>query len=104
MQLTFDEIIDILDLKFTPTKGTGYSLNPSIYEVVDLKNTLKYISPDDVKVGVTKDDVRLKSNLKKNQTLIFSTEYFLNTILGFNRSRSYPLDDIEGFYQLIGRS
>ena len=76
MQLTFDEIIDILDLKFTPTKRTGYSLNPSIYEVVDLKNTLKYILPDGVKVGVTKDDVRLKSNLKNDQTLISTTEYF----------------------------
>ena len=30
MQLTYDEIIDILDLKCIPTKGTGYSLNPGI--------------------------------------------------------------------------
>ena len=41
MQLTYDEIIDILDLKYIPTKRTCYSLNPGIYEVIDLKNILK---------------------------------------------------------------
>ena len=60
-QLTFDEIIDILDLKCIPTKRTGFSLNPGVYGVVDLNNTLKYILPDNVKVNVTIDDVRLKS-------------------------------------------
>ena len=39
MRLSYDEIIDILDLKYFSTKKTGYSLNPSIYEVVDLSNT-----------------------------------------------------------------
>ena len=37
MRLSYDEIMDILDLKYIPTKRTGYSLKPSIYEVVDLK-------------------------------------------------------------------
>ena len=46
MQLTYDEIIDILDLKYIPTKRTGYSLNLGIYEAVDLNNTLKHILPD----------------------------------------------------------
>ena len=59
-QLTYDEIIDILEFKKIPAKRTGYSLNPSIYEVVDLNNTLKYILADNVKKGVTIDDVRLK--------------------------------------------
>ena len=76
MQLTYDEIIDILDLKYIPTKTTGCSLNPGIYEVVDLYNTLKHILPDSVKVSVTIDDVRLKSNLKINQTLIFTKKSF----------------------------
>ena len=101
MQLTYDEIIDLLDLKYILTKWTGYSLNPGIYEVVDLNNSSKYILPDNVKVSVTIDDVKLKSNLKTNQTLIFTEKSFFHTFLGFNRSRSYPLDDIKGFYQLI---
>ena len=28
MRLSYDEIMDILDLKYIPTKRTGYSLNP----------------------------------------------------------------------------
>ena len=49
MQLTYDEIMDLLDLKYIPTKRMGYSLSPSIYEVVDLNNTLEYILPGNVK-------------------------------------------------------
>ena len=70
----------------------------------DLNNTLKHILPDNVKVSVTIDDIGLKSNLKTNQTLIFTEKSFFYTILGFTRSRSYPLDDIDGFYQLIAGS
>ena len=40
MRLSYDEIMDILDLKYIPTKRTGYSLNLGTYEVIDLKNTL----------------------------------------------------------------
>ena len=104
MRLSYDEIMDILDLKYIPTKRTGYSLNPGIYEVVDLNNTLKYILPDNVKVNITIDDIRLKSNLKINQTLIFTEKSFFYTILGFTQSRLYPLDYIDGFYQLIAGS
>ena len=82
MQLTYDEIIDILDFKKNPTKKTGF------YEVVDLNNTLKYILPDNVKVSVTIDDVKVKSNLKVIQTLIFTEKSFFFTIIGFTRSRS----------------
>ena len=101
MQLTYDEIIDVLDLKYISTKRIVFSLDPGIYEIVDLKNTLKYILPDNVKINITIDDIRLKSNLKTNPTLLFTKKYFFYTILGFTQSRSYPLEDIEGFYQLI---
>ena len=104
MQLTYDEIIDVLDLKYISTKRIGYSLNPGIYEIVDLNNTLKHILPDNVKVNITIEDIRLKSNLKINQTLIFTEKSFFYTILGFTQSRSYPLDDIDGFYQIIAGS
>ena len=104
MRLSYDEIMDILGLKYIPTKRTGYSFNPSIYEVVDLNNTLKHILPDNVKVNITIDDIKLKSNLKTNQTLFFTEKSFFYTILGFTRSRFYPLDDTDGFYQLIAGS
>ena len=80
MRLSYDEIMDILDLKYSTTKRTGYSLNPGIYEVIDLNKTLKIILPDNVKVSVTIDDFRLKSNLKTNQTLIFTEKSFFYTI------------------------
>ena len=104
MRLSYDEFMDILDLNYIPTKGTGYSLYPGIYEVVDLNITLKRILPNNVKINITIDDIRLKSNLKTNQTLLFTEKSFFYTILGFTQSRSYPLDDIDGFYQLIAGS
>ena len=104
LQLTYNEILDILDLKYIPTKRTGYILNPGTYEIVDLNNTLKHILPDNVKVSVTIDDIRLKSNLKIIQNLIFTEKSFFYTFLAFTQSRSYPLDDIDGFYQLIAGS
>ena len=57
-----------------------------------------------MKVSVTIDDVRLKSNLKINQTLLFTEKSFFNPILGFTKSHRYPLDDIDGFCQLIAGS
>ena len=75
-QLTYDEIVNILDLKYISAKRAGYSPIPGIYEVVDSNNTLKYILPDNVKVNITIDDIRLKSNLKNNQTLIFTKKIF----------------------------
>ena len=101
MKLTYDEIMDILDLKYISTKRIGFSLDAGIYEIVDLNNTLNHILPDNVKINVTIDDIRLKSNLKTNQTLLFTEKTFFYTILGFTQSRSYPLEDIENYYQLI---
>ena len=104
MQLTYDEIIDVLDLKYISAKRIGYSLDPGIYEIVDLNNTLKHILPDDVKVDITIDDIRLKSILKINQTLRFTRKSFFYTILGFTQSHQGPLNDIEGFYQILAGS
>ena len=104
MRLSYDEIMDLLDLNYIPTKRSGYSLNPGIYEVIDLNNTLKHNLPHNVKVNLTIDDIKLKSNLNTNQTLLFTKKSFFYTILGFTQSRPYLLDDIDGFYQLIAGS
>ena len=42
--------------------------------------------------------------MKINQTLKFTYKSFFFTILGFTQSDSYPLDDLDGFYQLIAGS
>ena len=57
-----------------------------------------------MKINITIDDIRLKSNLQINQTLIFTERSFFYTILGFIQSHSYPLDDIDSHYQLIAGS
>ena len=52
-------------------------------------------------MSVTIDDTRLKSNLKINKTLIFTNKSFFYTILGFTQSHQGPLNDFEGFYQIL---
>ena len=90
MQLTYNEIIDILDLKYIPTKRVGYSIEPNIYNVVDLNKTLKNILPNNVKINVTIDERKYKTDLKINQTLIFTNKSFFYTILGFTQSQQGP--------------
>ena len=101
MQLTYDEIIDVLDLKYIPTKRIGYSIEPKIYNVVDLNKTLKNILPNNVKINVTIDERKYKTDLKTNQTLIFTNKGLFYTMLGFTQSHQGPLNDIEGFYQIL---
>ena len=57
-----------------------------------------------MKVSVTIDHDRSKSNLNVNQTLIFTQKSFFYTFSGFTRPHSFPLDDIDGFYQVIATS
>ena len=101
MLLTYDEIINILDWKYIPTKRMGYSIEPNIYNVVDLNKTLKNILPNNIKINVSIDGKIYKTDLKINQTLIFTNKSFFYTILGFTRSHQGPLNDIEGFYQIL---
>ena len=55
-KLTYDESMDFLDLKYIPTKRMGYSIEPNIYNVVDLNKTLKNILPNNVKIDNTIDE------------------------------------------------
>ena len=57
-----------------------------------------------MKVSITIDGIKLKTNLNKNQTLNFFEKSSFYTILGFTRSHFCPLDDIDGTYQLIAGS
>ena len=57
-----------------------------------------------MKISDTIDEKSLKPSSKKNQMLIFTAKSFFYTILGFTQSHSHPLDDINGFYQLIAGS
>ena len=104
LQLTYDEIVKILDLKYIPTKRIGYSLKPEVYQIGDINNTFKKNLPDNVEISVTIDEKIYKSNLKVYQTLLFTNKSFFYTILGFTQSHFYPLDHIDRLYQLISGS
>ena len=52
-------------------------------------------------VTILIDDIRIKSNLTNNETLMFTKRCFFYTILGFIQLHSGVLGDIEGSVQLI---
>ena len=70
MQLSYDESMDILDIKYIPSKRTSFTVPPGIYENGDINKTLEYLLPELVKLSTTNDDVLLRSNLNNNETLI----------------------------------
>ena len=76
LQLTYDEIIDVLDLKYIPTSTIGCTLPLGMYEIIDINFMLKSLLPKEVKVNITIDDVRLKSNLTTNKTIRFTKKTF----------------------------
>ena len=91
----------LLDVKYIDAKSTGFTFPIGIYEIVDNNSIVKSLLPDEVKVNITIDDTRLKSNLTTNKTIRFTKKSFFFTILGFIQSHSGPLCDIDGFVQLI---
>ena len=96
LQLTYDEIIDILDVEFITGSAKGQTLAPGIY-----KKMLKSLLAKDVKINNTIDDIRLKSNLTTNETIRFTKNYFIYTKLDFTESHSGVLGDFQNFVQLI---
>ena len=100
-QLTYDEVIDILDLKYIVGSTKRYTLPPGIYEIIDNIFMLQSLLPNDVKVNITIDDVRIKSKLSTNKTIRFTKKSFFYVISGFTQSRSVELSDIPGFIQTI---
>ena len=104
MQLTYKEVMDVLNIKHFPLERTNYTLPLGKYELSDINLMLKFLLPDELSVYVTFDDIRLRSNLNINQTLVFSKKCLFYTILRFTQSHSGPLNDIEGFNQVIAGS
>ena len=101
MQLTYNEIMDVLDTKYFPSARTGYTLPLGKYEMSDINKTLQYLLPDNVKANIAIDDVRLETSLIINRTLIFTEKSFFYKILGFTQSNSGLLGDVDGYIQII---
>ena len=75
-QLTYDETIDILNLEHILTTTIGYTLPPGMYEIIDINFMLKSSLSKEVKVNITIDDIRLKSNLTTNKANRFTKKFF----------------------------
>ena len=79
LQLTYVEIIDILDVKFIAGSTIGYTLLPGVYEISDINLMLKSLFPGKVKINYTIDDIGLRSNLttKIKQKGLLKNLYFV---------------------------
>ena len=98
MESTYSEIEKTLDMKHIDTSTIGHSLPPGINEISDNNLMLKFLLPDEVKVNISNDDIRLKSNLITNKTICFTRKTFFYMLLGFTIG---PLGDTGGYGQLI---
>ena len=76
MELTYDEIVDFLDVKYTAGSNIGYTLTSGIYEIGDINLLIKSLLPNKVKVIITIDDITLRSNLITNKTIRFTKKSF----------------------------
>ena len=90
-QLTYDEIVDVLDVKNISGSSIGYRLQSAIYEISHVILMLKSLLPNKVKVNFTIDNIRLKSKLNNTKTISFTKKSFLFNIFGFTQSHLVPL-------------
>ena len=58
-ELTYDGIVDIVDGNYIAGSAIEFTSPPSIYDNSDNNLMLRSLLPDDVKVNVTIDDIRL---------------------------------------------
>ena len=67
IELTYDESVDILDIKNNAGATNGYKLPPGRYEITDINLMLKSLFSDEKKVNITIDDIKLGSNLTSDK-------------------------------------
>ena len=95
MGLTYSEVDKVVDTKYFAKLTISFTLPASVYEIIDINWFLKTLLPNEVKLNIKIDDIRLRSNLTTNKIMRFTEKSFFYTILGFTQSHSGPLDDIE---------
>ena len=100
--LTYNEFIDILVIKYIALSFTGHTLPPSIFEISFNNSMLKSLIPDEVKANVIVDDLRIRSSLATNKTKRATKKSFFFTILEFTQSHSDSLNNLlKGDFQII---
>ena len=90
LKLTFFGIGNILRKKNDDGQHELFCLRPGLYEVRQIKNTIMYVSTENVKTDLITNDITTKvvMNLHttKDQSLKFVERSFFNAILGFTRT------------------
>ena len=76
MELPYDEIVDILDVKSINGTTIGYVLPPGMDEITYMNSMLNFLLPDELKVIITIDDSRIATNLTFNKTINFTKILF----------------------------
>ena len=66
----------VLNMNYTSATFIGFTLVPGFYEIGDDNLMLKSYFPDEVKVDIAIDDIRLKSNSTTSKTIRFTKTSF----------------------------
>ena len=69
MQLTYDEIVDLLDVKYIAGSTNGYTILPGVDELSEINLMMKSLLPIKARVKITIDNFRLRSNLTTNKRI-----------------------------------
>ena len=93
LELSYSAIENILNMKYIVASTVGYNLEPSVYGIRDIIFILKSLLPIDVKVNITNDDIRLKTNLTNNTRIKLPKIVFLLNI----RTYSIPFRSFERY-------
>ena len=106
-QLTYDEIVGKLDVKYFVGSTKRYTLPPGVYEIIDINFMLKSLLPKEVKVNFTIDDIRLESNLTTNKTIkftkrSFSRQYYF--LLKIPQVKNVLMKDLFNYYQVLTKA
>ena len=67
LDLTYDEFMDVLDIKYTSSTPIGYLPPPGRYEISDLSLMINSSLPNKIEANNTIDDIRLRSNLSNKK-------------------------------------
>ena len=59
LQITYDEVVDILNVEYKAGSTIGYILPPGVFKINDFNLILKSLLPNEVKMKNTIDDIRL---------------------------------------------
>ena len=76
MDLTYDEIVHLLNVKYIAGSTRGYTLPPGICETSDKNLIIISLPAEEVELYITIDDIRLKSNLTTQKTIRITQKAF----------------------------